>query len=85
MPADKRMSPELLQQLTVAILDGSADGGRRIIKTIRSYLDTWEVFLQDRHRSCGTISSPLTTPPRRAWRPIRRASTASTGKRTAAT
>jgi hypothetical protein len=48
MPADKRMSPELLQQLTVAILDGSADGGRRIIKTIRSYLDTWEVFLQDR-------------------------------------
>jgi hypothetical protein len=42
------MSPELLQQLTVAILDGSADDGHRIIKMIRSYLDTWEVFLQDR-------------------------------------
>jgi hypothetical protein len=49
-PSDKRMSPELLQQLTVAILDHSADQGLRIIKTIRSYLDTWEVFLQDRQQ-----------------------------------
>jgi len=37
-----------LRQLTVAILDGSADDGRRTIVTIRSYLDTWETFLQDR-------------------------------------
>jgi hypothetical protein len=42
------MSPALLQQLTLAILDGSADDGQRIIKTVRSYLDTWEAFLQDR-------------------------------------
>ena len=48
MPMDKSMSPELLQQLTVAILDGSADEGHQIIKMVRSYLDTWEVFLQHR-------------------------------------
>jgi hypothetical protein len=50
VPTDKRRFPALLQQLTVAILDGSADEGHRLIKTIRSYLDTWEVFLQDRQQ-----------------------------------
>lgn len=40
----------LLKQLTAAILDGSADDGRRLIRTIRAYLDTWEVFLQDRQQ-----------------------------------
>jgi hypothetical protein len=50
MPADRGMSPALLQQLTVAILDGSADEGQRITTTIRSYLDTREVFLQDRQQ-----------------------------------
>jgi hypothetical protein len=52
MPAanDRGMSPALLQQLTLAILDGSAAEGQRIITTIRSYLDTWEVFLQDRQQ-----------------------------------
>ena len=50
MPADRGVSPALLQQLTLAILDGSADEGRRTITTIRSYLDTWEVFLQDRQQ-----------------------------------
>jgi hypothetical protein len=50
MPTDKSMSPALLQQLTLAILDGSADEGHRMIKTVRSYLDTWEVFLQDRQQ-----------------------------------
>ncbi len=50
MPADSSMSPALLQDLTMAILDGPADEGRRIIATIRSYLDTWEVFLQDRQQ-----------------------------------
>ena len=49
-PGDRGISPELLRQLTLAILDGSADDGRRIIITIRSYLDTWEVFLQDRQQ-----------------------------------
>jgi hypothetical protein len=49
-PADKGMSPALLQQLTLAILDGSAEEGHRVITTIRSYLDTWEVFLQDRQQ-----------------------------------
>jgi hypothetical protein len=49
-PADKGISPELLQQLTLAILDGSASEGQRTIKTIRSYLDAWEVFLQDRQQ-----------------------------------
>jgi hypothetical protein len=47
---DRGMSPALLQQLTVAILDGSADEGHQIIKMLRSYLDTWEVFLQDRQQ-----------------------------------
>jgi hypothetical protein len=50
MSNDRAMSPALLQQLTLAILDGSADEGQRIIKTIRSYLDAWEVFLQDRQQ-----------------------------------
>ena len=44
------LSPALLEQLTLAILDHSADQGLRMIKTIRSYLDTWETFLQDRHQ-----------------------------------
>ena len=44
------MSPALLQQLTLAILDGSAAEGQQIIRTIRSYLDTWETFLQDRQQ-----------------------------------
>jgi hypothetical protein len=48
--AARGISPELLQQLTVAIVDGSADEGLRIIRTIRSYLDTWEVFLRDRQQ-----------------------------------
>jgi hypothetical protein len=46
--ANRGISPELLQQLTLAILDGSAAEGHQIIRTIRSYLDTWEVFLEDR-------------------------------------
>ena len=50
MPAEGSMSPALLRQLTLAILDGSAAEGQRIIKMIRSYLDTWEVFLQDRQQ-----------------------------------
>ena len=49
-PAGRGMSPDLLRQLTVAILDGSADDGQRIITTIRAYLDSWEVFLQDRRQ-----------------------------------
>ena len=44
------MSPALLQQLTLAILDGSAEEGHRVITTIRSHLDTWAVFLQDRQQ-----------------------------------
>jgi hypothetical protein len=47
--ANRGISPELLQQLTLAILDHSAEEGLRMIKMIRSYLDTWESFLQDRH------------------------------------
>jgi hypothetical protein len=48
-PDDRGLSPALLQQLTLAILDHSAEEGLRMIATVRSYLDTWEVFLQDRH------------------------------------
>jgi hypothetical protein len=40
--------PDLFHQLTLTILDRSADEGLRTIKSIRSYLDTWETFLQDR-------------------------------------
>jgi uncharacterized NAD(P)/FAD-binding protein YdhS len=46
---DRGISPELLQQLTLAILDRPAEEGLRMIKMVRSYLDTWETFLQDRH------------------------------------
>jgi hypothetical protein len=49
MPEDRGMSPALLQQLTLAILDHSAEDGLRMIATVRSYLETWETFLQDRH------------------------------------
>jgi hypothetical protein len=49
MPEDRGMSPALLQQLTVAILDHSAEEGLRMIATVRSDLDTWETFLLDRH------------------------------------
>jgi hypothetical protein len=52
---NRGMSPELLQQLTLAILDHSAEEGQQVIKTIRSYLDTWEVFLQDRHELVGHL------------------------------
>jgi hypothetical protein len=48
MPDDRAMPNDLVHQLTLAILDHSADEGLRTIKTIRSYLDTWEAFLQDR-------------------------------------
>jgi hypothetical protein len=48
VPDDRAMPPDLFQQLTLAILDHAADEGLRMIKTIRSYLDTWEIFLQDR-------------------------------------
>jgi hypothetical protein len=47
--SDRAISPELLQQLTLAILDHSAEEGLRMIKMVRSYLDTWETFLLDRH------------------------------------
>jgi hypothetical protein len=50
MPNSKGVSPALLQQLTLAILDHSADEGQRIIRTLRSYLDGWEVFLRDRQQ-----------------------------------
>jgi hypothetical protein len=49
VPDNQGMSPQLLQQLTLFILDDSAEEGLRMIKMVRSYLDTWETFLQDRH------------------------------------
>jgi hypothetical protein len=45
---DQHLPPDLLEQLTLAILDHSADDGLRMVTTIRSYLDTWESFLRDR-------------------------------------
>ena len=53
MPLDEGMSPVLLQQLTVAILDHSAEEGLQMITAVRSYLDTWEVFLRDRQQLVG--------------------------------
>ena len=50
VPPDRGLSPALFQQLTLAILEGSAREGLQMIKLIRSYLDTWEVFLQDRQQ-----------------------------------
>ena len=40
MPDDRAMSPALLQRLTAAILDHSAEDGLQMIATVRSYLDT---------------------------------------------
>jgi hypothetical protein len=48
MPNDSAVPPDLFHELTLAILDDSADNGLQTIKAIRSYLDTWEAFLQDR-------------------------------------
>jgi hypothetical protein len=48
VPDDKVLPADLFGQLTLAILGHSADEGLRMIKTIRSYLDTWQTFLQDR-------------------------------------
>jgi hypothetical protein len=50
VPDDRTVPPELLGQLTLAILDHSAEEGLQAIKLIRSYLDTWETFLQDRQQ-----------------------------------
>ena len=49
VPNDRGLSPALFEQLTLAILDRSAEEGLQAIKLVRSYLDTWEAFLQDRH------------------------------------
>ena len=49
MADDRGLSPALLEQLTLAILDHSAEEGLGMVKTIRSYLDTWETFLQGRY------------------------------------
>jgi hypothetical protein len=49
MADEQGISPALLQQLTLAILEHSAQEGLQVIKLVRSYLDTWEAFLQDRH------------------------------------
>ena len=48
MADDRGMTSDLYQQLTLAILDHSADAGLQMIKTVRSYLDAWEAFLQER-------------------------------------
>jgi hypothetical protein len=37
MPDDRAIAPALLQQLTLAILDHSAEDGLRMIATVRSY------------------------------------------------
>jgi hypothetical protein len=55
MPPDEGMSPALLHQLTMSILDHSAEEGLQIITAVRLYLDTWEVFLQDRHQLVGHL------------------------------
>ena len=48
MTDERAMPRDLFHQLTLTILDRSPDEGLRTIKSIRSYLDTWETFLQDR-------------------------------------
>jgi hypothetical protein len=55
MADDRSLSPALFQQLTLAILDHQAEEGLRMINTVRSYLDTWERFLQDRHDLIGHL------------------------------
>ena len=49
-PAGKGLSQALFQQLTLAILEHSAEEGLKAIKLVRSYLDAWELFLQDRQQ-----------------------------------
>ena len=84
MTDERAMPPDLFHQFTLTILDRSVDEGLRTIKSIRSYLDTWEIFLQDRkqlldHLLIDHHASPPT------WTPTRSASTDGTGKHTAAT
>lgn len=54
---DRAMTPGLFHQLTLAILDHSAEAeeGLRAIKLVRCYLDTWEAFLQDRQALVGHL------------------------------
>jgi hypothetical protein len=55
VPDDQAMPKDLFEQLTLAILDCTADDGLQVIKSIRSYLDTWETFLQDRQALRGHL------------------------------
>ena len=55
MADDQVISPALLQQLTLAILDHSAEEGLQAIRLVRCYLDIWESFLRDRHDLVGHL------------------------------
>jgi hypothetical protein len=84
MTDQRAMPPDLFHQLTLAILDRSADEGLRTIKSIRSYWTPGRPFSRI-GSSCSTISSSTTTLARPTWTPTRSASTDGTGKHTAAT
>jgi hypothetical protein len=59
---DRGMTPELCQQLMLAILDDSA----------RGYVDVWEAFLQDRQELvtiCGPPTTAAPPAPRRSGQP----------------
>jgi hypothetical protein len=81
---DRAMPQDLFHQLTLTILDCSVDEGLRTIKSIRSYLDTWETFLQDRQQLLGHLLIDHNAA-RPTWTPTRSGSTDGTGKHTAMT
>jgi hypothetical protein len=81
---ERAMPPDLFHQLTLTILDRSVDEGLRTIKSIRSYLDTWERFLQDRQQLLDhLLIDHNASPPDLDADPV--ASTDGTGKHTAMT
>jgi anti-anti-sigma factor len=57
--ADDRVCPRAVLAADAGVLDHPAEEGLRMIKAIRSYLDTWEGFLQDR-QELSTICVPPT-------------------------
>ena len=65
MPDDPGMSPALFQQLTLAILDHSAEDGLRMLATVRSF------FMCVRERSTGSrIGERLGWPWRKQYGPL---------------
>ena len=55
MPDDRAMPLDRWRRLPLAIRGHAADEGRRMVTTVRSHLDAWEGFPQDRQELVGHL------------------------------